>query len=398
MLSTALALIVAAVVALIGYREQAAKTQADFEQIQADTIASIRVAAEKLVFDHYVDFQEGKPITHDNVTLAWGDEVGAALHPTVAQLAAMDLGLTGISETGSYKSLVQGGYDITIQRSPAGCEASPLGADCNITGMVCTDRPVRDPNSAAEVDAFGIGKMLLRIGGNAGASLLGGTGEIMGIGGGWTAPNPIAGAPAGIVCARFGYGAGTMFDFLRVRDTRDPQFMNNMTLKGGLNVLSTANVGDACPTDGMALWGQINGAPVWLRCMAGQWTPANGISYAVEGSACTQDANFGMSTANVALVCSNGKWVSEARSGLQNSAYYQHGNVVPTPACRPGLVPSAVVAAVSASNIIGSNNTGNNTGSFQATLSPAWQVTITGSDGSAAGNSAMALILTYCNP
>lgn len=398
MFSMALALIVASVAAMIAYREEAAKTQADFAQIQADTINSIRSAAEKLVFDHYTDFQAGKPITSGSVTLPWGNDPGSAMHPTVDQLAAMDLGIQGISDAGSYKSLTQGGYDITINRAPVGCEASPSGTDCNISGMVCTDRPVRDQNARAEVDAFGIGKMLLRIGGNSGTSLLGGTGEIVGVGGGWTAPNPISGNPAGIVCARFGYGVGQMFDFLRVRDTRDPQFMNNMTVKGGLNVLSTANVGDACPTDGMAMWGQVNGAPVWLQCVAGHWTPANGINYAAEGTACTQDANFGMTTGNVALVCSNGKWVSEARSGLQNAAYYQHGTVVPTPACRPGLTPSAVISAVSASNIIGSNNSGNNTGSFQASIDSSWKVTVTGSDGSPAGDKAMALILTYCNP
>lgn len=398
MISAALALIIMSLITLYLYQEQIAKTQSDEAAIQADTISRIRTAAEKLVFDQYTDFQEGKEITRDGVTIPWGDSPGSALHPTVAQLASMELGLKGISDVGSYKSLTQGGYDITIRRQPAGCELSPSGVDCNITGLVCTDRPVRDLNSKAEVDALGIGKMLMRIGGNAGASLLGGTGEIIGAGGAWTTPNPIPGSPAGIVCARFGFGVGEYWNFLRVRDSRDPQFMNNVTLKGGLHVRTNANLGDVCTTEGMAVWGQINGNPVWLRCQSGVYVPGNGIPYAVEGSACTNDVNFGLSDANIALVCTSGKWVSQARSGLQAAAYYQHGASVPVPICRPGLTPSAVVAAVSASNIIGTNNNGNNTGSFQASISAAWQVTITGSDGSAAGNNAMALILTHCNP
>lgn len=399
MISASLALIIMSLITLYIYREKVTQAQADAAQAQADTISAIRTAAEILVFEHYVDYQEGKPIVRHGVTIPWGEGPASALRPTVAQLEKMNVGIEGISDVGSYKSLTRGGYDITINRTPAGCEMSPSGVDCNITGLVCTDRPVAEMNSLpGEIDSFGIGKMLMRIGGNAGASVLGGTGEIIGTGASWTAANPIAGAPAGIVCARFGFGVAEYWNFLRVRDSRDPQFMNNVTLKGGLHVRSTANVGDSCTTEGMALWGQINGNPTWLQCQGGQYLPGNGMHYASEGAACTSDASIGLSAASVALVCSKGKWVSQARSGLQSAAYYSHGSTVPTPACRAGLTPSAVVAAVSASNIIGGNNPGNNTGSFQASISGSWQVTVRGSDGSTAGNNAMALIMTYCNP
>lgn len=65
--------------------------------------------------------------------------------------------------------------------------------------------------------------------------------------------------------------------------------MNNVTLKGGLHVRSTANVGDSCTTEGMALWGQINGNPTWLQCQGGQYLPGNGMHYASEGAACTSE-------------------------------------------------------------------------------------------------------------
>ena len=400
MLSAALALIISALMALYAFREQAMKDQGDRAIAQADTLSAIRTAAEILVFEHYVDYQEGIPtITRGGASLAWGTAPGQALHPTVAQLRLMNLGIDGASDVGNYKSLTQGGYSVTINRTPAGCETSPSGVDCNITGLVCTDRPVKDIAApVGEVDSFGIGKMLMRIGGNAGASLLGGTGKIIGTGAGWEAANPIAGAPAGIVCARFGFGVAEYWNFLRVRDSRDPNFMNDVTLKGGLNVRSTATYNGACTTEGMAMWGQFEGNPVWLRCQSGKWVPGNGITYAVEAGSCNQDNDFGLTTTNVALVCSSGKWVSQARIGLRSAAYYQHGSTVPTPSCTPGLSPSAVVASVSASNIIGSNNAGNNTGSFQANINGSWGVTVTGSDGSPAGNSAMALILTFCNP
>lgn len=399
MLSASMALVIASIMSLYAFREQAQKDMGERAVAQADALSAIRTAAEILVFEHYVDYQEGVPITRGGTTLSFGNSPGQALRPTVAQLRQMNVGIEGASDVGSYKSLTQGGYSITVNRTPAGCETSPSGVDCNITGLVCTDRPVQDFGApAGEVDGFGIGKMLSRIGGNAGASMLGGTGEIVSTGASWKAPNPIPGAPAGIVCARFGFGVAEYWNFLRVRDSRDPNFMNNVTLKGGLHVKSTATYGAACPTDGMAMWGNFEGNPVWLQCKAGKWEPANGLTYATEGAACSQDRDFAITTTNVALVCSNNKWVSQARSGLRTASYYQNGTLVPSPACTPGLTPSAVVAAVSASSIIGSNNPGNNSGSFQASIDASWRVTITGSSGQPAGSSAMALVLTFCNP
>lgn len=105
-----------------------------------------------------------------------------------------------------------------------------------------------------------------------------------------------------------------------------------------------------------------------------------------------------MTHTGVQLVCSAGNWVIANNKGLRNAAYYVHGATVPVPACGPGMTPSAVIAAVSASNIIGMNNTGNNTGSFQASISASWGITVVGADGTPAGNNAMALVFSFCNP
>lgn len=401
-IGAALALIIMSILAYQTWQAQTKRDDNARAEGQADVLKAVRNAAETLMFEHYASYQAGLPITKNGVTLPAGTAPGESMSPSVAQLGGMGLGIEGMSDRGSYKSLTEAGYTIRLERVPAGCEATPQGRECNLTGLACFDQALRDPRTpAGSVDGEAIGRMMLRLGGDGGASLLGvADGRIVGSQGDWEMANPVASAPAGIVCSRFGFGSAGFANFLRVRDTRDPEFQNNVTIAGGINVQQTATLGASCAgtAEGMAVWGEVNGAPVWLRCEGEVWTPGNGITYANAGDACTIDGAFAMTPAGVALVCSNGHWVSQDSKGLRTAAYYQHGSTVPTPVCGAGLTPSAVIAAVAASNIIGINNAGNNTGSFQASINPAWLVTVTGADGAPAGNSATALIFTFCNP
>lgn len=110
---------------------------------QADSIKNVANAAETLVLEHYTDFQEGLPITRSGLTLPFGSSPEQALEPNIDQLRSMDLGLTSpASNFGSFKSFVAASYKISIRQIPAGCEASTLCATCNITGLVCFDKPV----------------------------------------------------------------------------------------------------------------------------------------------------------------------------------------------------------------------------------------------------------------
>lgn len=402
LISMAMTLVVASILGVIAYREKAAEDLQAQASGQADVIKSIGAALNTLLMEHYTSFQRGEPVTRNSVTLPPGDDVGELLSPTVAQLRGMALGIEGVSDRGALKTLSEAGYLVRLNRIPAGCETTNNGRGCNVVGQVCFDRPLRNlGESGDDIDGEAIGHMLARVGGDAGASLSGvAPGEILGYDSGWRAVNPITDAPPGIFCVRVGVGSSGFANFLRVRDDRDPEFQNNVTIAGGVNVQQTATVGASCTgtAEGMAVWGEVNGSPVWLRCEGGTWTPGNGITYANAGDSCSVDGAFAMTPGGVALVCSNGHWVSQDSKGLRTASYYLHGSTVPTPACGVGLVPSAVVAAVSASNIIGINNNGNNTGSFQASLDAAWRVTVTGADGTPAGNNATALIFTFCNP
>lgn len=402
LITAALALVIMSLIAYQTWQDQKVRDDHANAEGQADVLRSVRNAAETLMFEHYGSYQAGLPVSKNGVNLAVGTNPGESMSPTVAQLANMGLGIDGMNDRGSYKSLVDAGYTIRMERVPAGCEASPQGRECNLAGMVCFDRALRNPSSpAGDIDGEGLGRMMLRLGGDGGASLLGvAGGRIIGSQGDWQRDNPVVGTPAGIVCSRFGFGSAGFANFLRVRDTRDPEFQNNVTIAQGIHVQQTAVVGASCAgtAEGMAVWGDSNGAPVWLRCEAGIWEPGNGITYANAGDACVLDGAFAMTPTGIALVCSNGRWVGQDAKGLRTAAYYQHASVIPVPVCGAGLTPTAVLAAVSASNIIGINNPGNNTGSFQASIDPAtWGVSVVGADGTPAGNSATALVLTFCN-
>jgi hypothetical protein len=250
MLEMSLSLMLGLMAAVLAFWSTHRAELATQAMMQADNLSSVAKAAETLVLEHYDAYQAGLPITRNGVTLPFGTASGEALTPTLANLRAMAVGITPGSDFGSYKQLANATYITSIRREPAGCETSPNGRTCNITGLVCMDRPVSDLGApATEIDGFGLGKMLGKIGGDGGASILGSTANITGGGGAWTAPNPFAGTPAGIVCARFGFGSAGFANFLRVNDSRDPNFLNNVTVGGNI-IAPTGSIGTGTGTTG----------------------------------------------------------------------------------------------------------------------------------------------------
>ena len=247
MLELSLALLLSSVAAGLAFWSAHRAEMASQAMIQADQLQNIAHAAETLLIEHYQDFQSGQAVIRNGVRLEFGNAFGQALNPSLDQLRSMALGLSTGSNVGSYKSLQKASYLTQIQRVPVGCEDSKSGASCNLTGLVCLDQAVQDIThttaaSHSEIDGFGLGKMIGKIGGNAGISLIGSADQIIGAGGAWTANNPIINQPAGIICVRFGFGASGFGQFLRVHDNRDPQFQNNLTAQGNITS-STGSVG-----------------------------------------------------------------------------------------------------------------------------------------------------------
>ena len=243
MIELSLALLISSLAAGLAFWSAHRADMASQAMMQADQLQNIAQAAETLVMEHYQEYQAGQAIIRNGIRLDFGSTPGKSLAPTLDQLRGMALGLTEGSNFGSYKSLQNASYLTQIERIPIGCENTASGSACNISGLVCLDKPVQDLNSNGlnvtnDIDGFGLGKMMGKIGGNAGISLHGSASKITGTGGAWTANNPLSSRPAGIICIRFGFGASAYNQFLRVKDSRDPQFQNNLTAQGNITSIN----------------------------------------------------------------------------------------------------------------------------------------------------------------
>jgi hypothetical protein len=154
--------------------------------------------------------------------------------------------LTNTTGTGSF---AVGNYVVQIQRTPVGC----VGLACDLSGLVYLDTPVVR-NLANEINGSWIAGWLKATGANGGYSTQGNPTLITGPG--WTADNPVAGKPAGIVAIRFGFGSSGLAQFAKTTDTRPIDFQNTLhvggaaTLDGAVTVTTTLGVTGASTLNG----------------------------------------------------------------------------------------------------------------------------------------------------
>lgn len=305
--------------------------------------------------------------------------------PTVAELKA-----AGFINSAIANALPDGTtYNILFAKDPVGCvNPAPAGSTCNTYSRLWLSNPILDSDTGRP-HITRLKSVVAAVSETAGYSYFPTAATITGGNGAWTLPNPDATQRAGILMVVSGLG-GDPFPYLRVGDTRDPLFQNQVT--GNQFITPFKVAGTACTPQGafaVADYGM-------LFCNQGIWRQYVGPAV-TGGTGCALDGAMGVTTAGASLICVAGVWRDHLTYGTRGTGYYAHGAVVPQPSCGSGLTPSAVIAAVSASVIIGATNPGNNTGSFQADLNPTtWQVSIIGSDGSQAGTNARALVQTFC--
>jgi len=223
-----LALAVTGMAATTALQAKRVELKRDAGAAEASVMERLRAGAQALVDEQLVNIQRGEALTRNGVTLsaAAGPDGELRWSPTIDQLRDMGYLPAGWSITRS--SLNGGDYTVAFARTPAGC----IAAACDVAGLLVLSAPVRDVGRHTAVDGVVIGPILTRSGADGGVSLAASPNEITGFGGTWRVPNPVPGAPAGVVAMRFGTQAGGLSQFVRIRDTRDPDLAGDLSVQG----------------------------------------------------------------------------------------------------------------------------------------------------------------------
>jgi len=303
--------------------------------------------------------------------------------PTVAELKT-----AGYLNTNVSNSLAEyGTYSIAMFKSPAGCVGP--SSTCTVWSRIHLPNPIVD-KANGQPNVFVLSALSGGVKESSSYSAQPTPATIVGGNGGWSIANPDPANRAGIFVVVAGLG-GVDGPWLRVQDPRDPDFRGPNVTAIQFRTIHKV-IGQACTPQG-AFASAANGMAF---CNNGVWVLYNG-QVATPSGACSIDGAMGHSAAGASQLCVSGVWRDHLTYGFRGVGYYGQGEVVPQPTCGAGLTPAAVASAVSGSVIIGANNPGNNTGSFQADINPTnWRVRIVGSDGSQAGTNARAMVTTLC--
>lgn len=306
-----------------------------------------------------------------------------AMAPTLPELKTAGYLNVNVGNTlGEY-----GAYSVAITKSPVGCVGP--SSTCNVWSRISLANPIVDKGNN-QPDVAVLSALISRVKESASYSTQPTPATIVGGNGAWSIPNPDAANRVGIFVVVAGLG-GVDGAWLRVQDPRNPDFRGPSVTAIQFDTIHKV-IGAACSPQGAF----ASAAHGMAYCNGGLWVLYNG-AVATPGGACSTDGAMGHTAAGASLLCVSSIWRDHLTYGFRGVGYYAHNVVVPQPSCGSGLVARAVVSAVSASVIIGANNPGNNTGSFQADIdATTWRVRIVGSDGSIAGTNARALVTTFC--
>ena len=218
-------LVLSALMAADTIRTRGIETQQQMATIDAQVLMQYRKALQDYTDAFYQQLQLGLPVTRGPVTLVPGVAPGQSMNPQIADLIALNLLSAGFS--GQLRSVEGLSLTHRIELTPVAC----VGLACNVNGLVYTNGPILRPGSG-DVHGLAIGQMLMEGGAITGTSLQGLGATLVGVGDSWTEPNPVAGAPEGVVAARFGFNSSVLLDYVKMNDLRDPSLQGNLTVAG----------------------------------------------------------------------------------------------------------------------------------------------------------------------
>ncbi|WP_354678536.1 adhesin, partial [Cupriavidus plantarum] len=182
----------------VGLLGSVAWTYAEVEEIQSigtgNYMANIAAAANTYTFEAFTDLAKS-PAGPTNLTVG-GKTIGvlSPLHPTVQDLINFDLLPIGYSDVSPL------GLSFKIDLKPTNCGAD-LSA-CSIPGLVYSTDGYRDATGGVRTDLLGLA--VAKAGQDAGVSYAESPATITGMSASWSAVNPVAGQPSGVLAMRTG--------------------------------------------------------------------------------------------------------------------------------------------------------------------------------------------------
>lgn len=249
MVEVSIALLISALAAIGTLRENIRYQEMKAADMEADSLDMYRIAMQTYVNQFYGSLQFSSPAGTLVAPYLFPPEFRPplapvdltpvnVLNPTVAELQALGLLTTGFKNN---PTMVDGAtYKNVITRQGANCATNPV--TCTVIGIAYVDLGYYISGTASAAGKYIdsnttqlngpiIGQMIQRLGGYGGSSQVGTPAVISGID--WSVPNPLPTEP-GIVAARFGYDT-SMFQYVRIGDTRDPTLLGNLTVAGNTN-------------------------------------------------------------------------------------------------------------------------------------------------------------------
>lgn len=178
----------------------------------------------------------------------------APLQPTTAELRTAGILRAEVSDT----NICGTGYTIVISKLPSGC----VSPNCDLQSQTMTSGPVLHSGTAT-VDTITLAAAANKIGGNAGVAVTAATFE--GLGGAWTATNPLA--TAGILTEKFSYASSDLAGFLKTDGTN--QMLAALNVGGNdvnsarhVNASGTVSGGTVNSSGNMTAAGTVTGGTV----------------------------------------------------------------------------------------------------------------------------------------
>jgi hypothetical protein len=332
MLEVSLALLISALAAVGTIRETARTNLLKSAEGEAESLSIYRTALQNYVDNNYIQLQGNLPtVAVNGISLPDGDAAGQSRRPTIANLVGM--GYLSPSFPAVLPSLNTGAsYDNFIVNTPVGC----VTFNCNVNGIAYVNRPYYVQGTEAttrEVNGPVVGQMLDKLGAfgvvsvegevdNATGVAAGGSPSLFGLNGILLGVNPVAGAPAGVVGAQFGYNAKTNLNYVRIGETRDPALAGPLTVAGNTNLGANLSVAGTLAVAGATTLNNrldVNGAEIRTtgdvrvlgNLIAGMTQTLGAVCANPGAIAQRSPSGTGM------LICQGGSWKN---LGLQASA------------------------------------------------------------------------------